>query len=92
MTGSRELYASAAIHRAVVNVNEEGTEAAAASGIIMVPREFPFPPSPPKQLVCDHPVQVSGFFQPVIHYINAYHHLWDFINVFVSKCNSIQLF
>jgi serpin B len=54
MTGKRDLWISAAIHKAFVDVNEEGTEAAAATGIVMrsmaVTRQ-----QPPIVFRADHP-------------------------------------
>jgi serpin B len=54
MTGKRDLWISAAIHKAYIDVNEEGTEAAAATGIVMrsmaMQRE-----QPPIVFRADHP-------------------------------------
>ena len=53
MTGNRDLFISAAIHKAFVDVNEEGTEAAAATGIILSANAVARP-EPPIVFRADH--------------------------------------
>jgi len=54
MTGRRDLWISAAIHKAYIDVNEEGTEAAAATGIVMRSM-IAARPEPPIVFRADHP-------------------------------------
>ena len=54
MNGKHDLWISAAIHKAYVDVNEEGTEAAAATGIAISARAM-VRPEPPIVFRADHP-------------------------------------
>lgn len=54
MTGERDLYISAVVHKAFVAVDEEGTEAAAATGVVMALRSTAVPRSP-RVFRADHP-------------------------------------
>jgi serpin B len=53
MDGSRNLYLSEVFHKAFVDVNEEGTEAAAATGVVVKFRSAA-KTSPPR-FIADHP-------------------------------------
>jgi len=57
MTGKPDFAISAAIHKAYIDVNEQGTEAAAATAITMVATAMqrPEPESPPIVFNADHP-------------------------------------
>ncbi|MGA7316654.1 MAG: serpin family protein, partial [Silvibacterium sp.] len=55
MTGNREFFISAAIHKAYVDVNEEGTEAAAATAVVIRPAAARLHPQPTPVFRADHP-------------------------------------
>ncbi|MBN1507520.1 MAG: ankyrin repeat domain-containing protein [Sedimentisphaerales bacterium] len=52
MTGSRELFIDAVVHKAFVEVNEEGTEATAATVVAVAKKAMP---SEPPMFRADHP-------------------------------------
>lgn len=51
ISDQKDLYVSAIAHKAFVEVNEEGTEAAAATAVVMTRMAL----LPPHQFICDHP-------------------------------------
>ncbi|MDO8428894.1 MAG: serpin family protein [Candidatus Diapherotrites archaeon] len=55
ITGSQDLKIGIVIHQAFVEVNEKGTEAAAATGIGFELTSAPFEPEEPKEFKADHP-------------------------------------
>jgi len=50
--GSKQLYVSTVIQKAFIEVNEEGSEAAAATGAVLMMRSMPLPP---EEFHADHP-------------------------------------
>jgi len=52
LNGERNLFISAVLHKAFVEVNEEGTEAAAATGVVIGLRAVA---APPAVFRADHP-------------------------------------
>jgi serpin B len=55
MTSAEQVFISAVIHKAFVKVDEEGTEAAAATGVVMHPTAVQLDPPKPKEFKADHP-------------------------------------
>ena len=55
MTGKKDLFISAVIHKAFVDINEEGTEAAAASAVVMEIMEKAMRMQRPLIFRADHP-------------------------------------
>jgi len=50
--GTKQLYVSTVLQKAFIEVNEEGSEAAAATGAVMMMRSMPMPPV---EFKADHP-------------------------------------
>lgn len=55
ITGSPDLFIKDVLHKGFISVNEQGTEAAAATGVVMDVKSAPGPGSQPIVFDCDHP-------------------------------------
>ena len=55
MDGTRDLFVSAVVHEGFVEVTEEGTEAAAATGVVVGVRSAPVRPEEPLEVRADRP-------------------------------------
>jgi serpin B len=59
MNGQHDLFISAALHKAFVDVNEQGTEAAAATGIVIETTSARIEPSKREEFHADHPFLIA---------------------------------
>lgn len=64
MTTAEQLFISAVIHKAFVKVDEEGTEAAAATAVGMRANAMPVRRPKPKEFKADHPFVFEIVHQP----------------------------
>jgi len=55
ITGTRNLFISAVFHKAYIDVNEKGTEAAAATGVVVGLTSIPQQPEEVITFRADHP-------------------------------------
>jgi serpin B len=55
ITGKKDLFISKVLHQAVVEVNEKGTEAAAATAVVVAPKAMPGRRVAPPVFRADHP-------------------------------------
>jgi serpin B len=55
MSDDKNVHISQVFHKAVVEVNEEGTKAAAATAAVMMTRSIVMPMEPPKTVIVDRP-------------------------------------